>query len=457
MTSFEFLKKYVDKSLLNDFKNYFSRWVQTLDSTEKFTAILWGDVSIEPFAHQIGYYDGESGNFKGKISYEYQKGWEGLLSLKIKARRFKIGSNFINEATENGYYLEYINYVIKKVSGSYYAETMKDFLYYIKQIIEKRLKSYGKFRADKEFDKFQEMIIFILLQHLKNIEASNLKKEVLQHKSKRSLQVDLHLHSYYSDCGVQTIGKLIYTLFHNGVKYASLTDHNTFDGVLRAMKIGKLFGIKIIPGVEISVGKNNGKGFIEEFRDVLVYFPLQEDFLKWAKNDFDKETYDIFRNSSDRKNGKVLWGNTPIETVLKWAKKHNGVSILAHVGFSNQETQDKIIDLFNKGLDGLEIYNHKYRYPYHYPMGISNIVKILLRILKEYNHDAKMLKIFTLGTDSHAVEDISKYAPSPNIYHIICEELNIKKQNFESSIEFLERMVIFLLKLLAQIKRFHKE
>jgi len=65
-------------------------------------------------------------------------------------------------------------------------------------------------------------------------------------------RVDLHTHSIYSD-GHLTIVELLHRAMVRGIKYISVTDHDTMDQVLPAMKVGEALGIKVIPGTELSV------------------------------------------------------------------------------------------------------------------------------------------------------------------------------------------------------------
>jgi predicted metal-dependent phosphoesterase TrpH len=62
---------------------------------------------------------------------------------------------------------------------------------------------------------------------------------------------DLHLHSYFSD-GFLSPSDLIDKVAAAGIKIASLTDHDSVDGVAEAKERAKFHGIEIINGIEIS-------------------------------------------------------------------------------------------------------------------------------------------------------------------------------------------------------------
>ncbi|KAJ0078438.1 hypothetical protein Patl1_37008 [Pistacia atlantica] len=62
---------------------------------------------------------------------------------------------------------------------------------------------------------------------------------------------ELHSHSKCSD-GFLSPSKLVERAHGNGVKVLALTDHDTLSGIPEAIEAARRFGIKIIPGVEIS-------------------------------------------------------------------------------------------------------------------------------------------------------------------------------------------------------------
>ncbi|KAM0063913.1 putative phosphoribosyl 1,2-cyclic phosphate 1,2-diphosphodiesterase [Helianthus debilis subsp. tardiflorus] len=65
------------------------------------------------------------------------------------------------------------------------------------------------------------------------------------------LVFELHSHSICSD-GFLSPSKLVERAHQFGVKVLSLTDHDTMAGIPQALEAARKFGIKIIPGVEIS-------------------------------------------------------------------------------------------------------------------------------------------------------------------------------------------------------------
>lgn len=65
------------------------------------------------------------------------------------------------------------------------------------------------------------------------------------------LKLDLHIHSQYSDDGIGSPEEIIKILKKKGLHGMAITDHNTVDGSLKALKVAPKDFI-VIPGVEIS-------------------------------------------------------------------------------------------------------------------------------------------------------------------------------------------------------------
>lgn len=65
------------------------------------------------------------------------------------------------------------------------------------------------------------------------------------------LFADLHAHSTASD-GAYAPEDLVLAQARAGVRWMSLTDHDTLDGVRPAREAGRALGVEVIPGVEVS-------------------------------------------------------------------------------------------------------------------------------------------------------------------------------------------------------------
>lgn len=91
---------------------------------------------------------------------------------------------------------------------------------------------------------------------------------------------DFHIHSNFSD-GKFGISELLDLYKKSGYDIASITDHDTLEGCKEAIEYGKLIGLKVIAGIEIST-KHNG----EEVH-ILGYFKdkdcRRKEMIEFAK------------------------------------------------------------------------------------------------------------------------------------------------------------------------------
>lgn len=78
---------------------------------------------------------------------------------------------------------------------------------------------------------------------------------------------DFHIHSNFSD-GRFSVSELLDLYKRSGYDVISITDHDTLEGCKEAIEYGKLIGIKVITGIEIST-KHNGEDvhILGYFRD----------------------------------------------------------------------------------------------------------------------------------------------------------------------------------------------
>ncbi|KAJ4844113.1 hypothetical protein Tsubulata_045373 [Turnera subulata] len=82
---------------------------------------------------------------------------------------------------------------------------------------------------------------------------------------------ELHSHSKFSD-GFLSPTKLVERAHGNGVKVLALTDHDTMSGIPEAVEAARRFGMKIIPGVEISTIFSPKNPDAEEPVHILAYY-----------------------------------------------------------------------------------------------------------------------------------------------------------------------------------------
>ena len=74
--------------------------------------------------------------------------------------------------------------------------------------------------------------------------------------SQKEYFVDLHIHTCFSD-GIFTPEQVVEYSSRVGLSAISITDHDTVDGVQRAVEAGKKYGVEIISGIELSAELDN--------------------------------------------------------------------------------------------------------------------------------------------------------------------------------------------------------
>ena len=85
---------------------------------------------------------------------------------------------------------------------------------------------------------------------------------------------DFHLHSTCSD-GVRSPTWVMQTAAANGVRVASLTDHDTTEGLAEARAAATAAGVRLIPGIELSVDLDGVDAHLLGFGFDIEHVPLQ--------------------------------------------------------------------------------------------------------------------------------------------------------------------------------------
>ena len=109
-------------------------------------------------------------------------------------------------------------------------------------------------------------------------------------------KVDLHIHSTYSD-GCFSPEKIVSIATLRRVRCISITDHDNIYGIKIAAKFGKRVGLEVIPGIELSVLKDERDlhilgyyfdihhpqivSYISFFRDERLKRAQKAEFLPW--------------------------------------------------------------------------------------------------------------------------------------------------------------------------------
>jgi predicted metal-dependent phosphoesterase TrpH len=105
--------------------------------------------------------------------------------------------------------------------------------------------------------------------------------------------VDLHSHTLFSD-GTLTPAELVRLARSNGVRALAVTDHDHTGGLDEALEVGRVTGLEIIPGIELSISH-------AEFEDIhmLVYY------FDWHNPHFEARLEE-FRVARDTRAERIL-------------------------------------------------------------------------------------------------------------------------------------------------------
>ena len=150
------------------------------------------------------------------------------------------------------------------------------------------------------------------------------------------MRADLHMHSIHSD-GTFSVEKLMNYAKEKNLDVLALTDHDSMNGVLEAVMLGKKLGIRVIPGVELSTYRNG------ESVHVLGYFnqDIPQEMLQYS--------CDIIRKRRERmvkmaKNCMEIHGlNVDLERLMSIKGTITRAHLIRELELSNQEyTREEI-------------------------------------------------------------------------------------------------------------------
>lgn len=248
-------------------------------------------------------------------------------------------------------------------------------------------------------------------------------------------RIDLHVHSTASD-GRLTPEEVVAKAAELGLKVMALTDHDTVDGIVPALKAAAAFPqLILIPGVEISTDLPDGEAHVlgyfidftsrelgaalERFRNSrqgrargmvnrLAELGMEIDWQRVqelagdgsigrphiARAMLEKGYIDTFEEAFDKyiAHGGIAYVErekmTPQEAV-QLIVRSNGLPVLAHP-FTVKEPEAMVISLKKAGLAGIESYYKDY--------SIKEI-EMLVNMAERYG------LIATGGTDYHGIGD----------------------------------------------------
>ncbi len=359
------------KKMLQQWEVSITSWVKSLD-VDAVKTCLFG-ISAPAFSHDLD-------------AHGQAEGLSDLLGLISKTRR--------KEQDLEGYYKWFREYALEIIRATKPLESKS------KTII---VSLFETAESEGVFERLLEVIEQCLIVRL-----GALKPPPDAILPQFPAKLDLQLHSYHSDCGGQSVARIVFEAYNRGLKTIALTDHQCFDGIEQALEIGAMLGVQVIPAIELYTGIRRGER-VEQRRDILVYFPDVPRFLNWWKQGLDAESWQLFDDGWNRKLDGSEWGDVHVRRVTDWARAHGGIPVLAHPGLwsSEQFHQDGwSFESFERlfletGLAGIEIS--------HSRLPFEENTKRFVPLVQQFNQrhvDSPI--VFTAGTDSHTPEGIGR-------------------------------------------------
>lgn len=245
---------------------------------------------------------------------------------------------------------------------------------------------------------------------------------------------DLHCHTKISD-GSMSLEDLIMLAKRSNIDTIAITDHDTFAGTVRAEVLGKRFGVKVIPGIELSAydykrdrkvhilaylcdypdrlrglchktAEKRKAAAVKMINKAMRYYPITAEMVAKvatgstniykqhimhalmnagiAKSVFDSNYTRMFSKKRGLCTEEVEYPD--VFEALSLIQASGGVSVLAHP--SHYDSMDLLPELLEKGLDGVEVWH---------PRNTQEDIQILQQLAKEHN------LIMTGGTDFHGM------------------------------------------------------
>lgn len=255
--------------------------------------------------------------------------------------------------------------------------------------------------------------------------------------------IDLHIHSTFSD-GMLRPAELVDLAKSQGLAAIAITDHDTADGTLEAMKRGLEKGVEVISGIEISSWYNDtsmhilGYNFNMEDRQFNSRLQLLQDgretrnakiLENLKKLGIKVDLRELLRYSEYGQTGRPhiarLLVDKGVTKTIDLAFKHylgrgaaayaerfrftaqnaiamiresGGLAVLAHPASLDptlRSIPSLLKDLSNVGLEGVEVY-----YPSHSPNAITALLKMA----------DQLDLLITGGSDFHDIERFGSQA-----------------------------------------------
>lgn len=274
--------------------------------------------------------------------------------------------------------------------------------------------------------------------------------------------VDFHMHTLASD-GLWTPEKLIETAADQGLRLLAVSDHDTIKSVRPAQELGAKLGIKVIPGVEITINWKNAMYHMLVFNfnlddpglndlladtDLQVTTKKQEMIEGLKKQGYKLDKLDGLKNADGNYQAveiaRALYHGGEVATfdqalrlcrevgldrvcsqsadkAIQVSLAAGGIPIMAHPGREEYgfkiATVEVLREMVEFGLSGVEVYHYS-----HPPAEVEH-----------YRNFARQNGlIISAGSDSH--NESRKPTPwDPELVRDMLERLNVTPPKLETS------------------------
>lgn len=220
---------------------------------------------------------------------------------------------------------------------------------------------------------------------------------------------DFHIHSIASD-GELKPGEIVLLAKERKVDIIAITDHNTIAGNEQGIKVGRIHGIKVIPGIELSTRyKGNRVHILGYFKDDRYNGEEFKKILGSINKGKFKECQ-IFHKG--RLSFKSEGGKISTSAGIEFLHHYGALVVLAHPTLLKKEAFNGLINL---NFDGIEAKYYRNK---------ENETEYFIKIAKEKGI------IYTAGSDFHSLRKV-------DLKHGTLGQIFLEEDEIET---FLERL-----------------
>lgn len=196
---------------------------------------------------------------------------------------------------------------------------------------------------------------------------------------------DFHIHSIESD-GELKPGEIVLLAKERKIDIISITDHNKISGIKEAIKTGEIYGVKVIPGIELSTRYKGNRvhilGYFMNDKYVSEEFSIMLNNIRCKKFKLCQKYHK--GRLSFRREGDKLTTVAGIDFLHHYGAK----VVLAHPTLLKREVFTNIIKL---NFDGIEAKYYRNK---------DNETEYFINIAKERR------LFYTAGSDFHSLRKV---------------------------------------------------